>query len=51
MNSRRRIFAKEYLVDMNATQAAIRVGYSEMNASKIGPELLGKTRLKEAKGC
>ena len=48
MNSRRRIFAKEYLVDMNATQAVIRVGYSEMNASKIGPELLGKTRLKKA---
>jgi len=48
LSSRRRIFAQEYLVDMNATQAAIRAGYSEMNTSKIGPELLGKTRLKKA---
>jgi hypothetical protein len=36
-------FVDEYLVDLNATQAAIRAGYSERNAGKIGPELLGKT--------
>ena len=38
----------EYLIDLNATQAAIRAGYSEKNAHKIGPELIGKTRIAEA---
>ncbi len=38
-------FVEEYLVDLNATQAAIRAGYSARNADKIGPELLGKTRV------
>ncbi len=41
-------FVEEYLIDLNATQAAIRAGYSEKNADKIGPELLGKTRVAEA---
>lgn len=41
-------FVDEYLVDLNATQAAIRAGYSERNAGKIGPELLGKTRVTAA---
>ena len=36
-------FVREYLVDLNATQAAIRAGYSERTASRIGPQLLGKT--------
>lgn len=39
-------FINEYLIDLNATQAAIRAGYSPKNAGKIGPELLGKTRIK-----
>lgn len=38
-------FIREYLIDLNATQAAIRAGYSARNAGKIGPELLGKTRI------
>lgn len=42
------MFVKEYLVDLNATQAAIRAGYSAKNADKIGPELLGKTRVAAA---
>ncbi len=41
-------FVEEYLVDLNATQAAIRTGYSVKNADKIGPELLGKTRVAQA---
>ncbi len=41
-------FVEEYLLDLNATQAAIRAGYSARNADKIGPELLGKTRVAEA---
>lgn len=38
----------EYLVDLNATQAAIRAGYSAKNAGKIGFQLLEKTRIAEA---
>jgi hypothetical protein len=41
-------FVEEYLVDLNATAACIRAGYSERNADKIGPELLGKTRVAKA---
>lgn len=39
------LFIQEYLCDLNATQAAIRSGYSARNAGKIGPELLGQTRI------
>ena len=35
-------FVEEYLVDLNATQAAIRAGYSEDTARKIGSENLSK---------
>jgi phage terminase small subunit len=41
-------FVEEYLIDLNATQAAIRADYSKKNADKIGHELLGKTRVSEA---
>ena len=41
-------FVREYLVDLNATQAAIRAGYSERTASRIGPQLLGKNWVREA---
>lgn len=41
-------FVQEYLVDLNATQAAIRAGYSAKTASRIGPQLLGKTCISEA---
>ncbi len=33
-------FCVEYLVDLNATQAAIRAGYSERTAHSQGPRLL-----------
>ena len=36
-------FVVEYLIDLNATRASIRAGYSAKTASRIGPELLGKT--------
>ena len=36
------LFCKEYLIDLNATQAAIRAGYSEKTAQKIGSENLSK---------
>lgn len=45
MTAKQKRFCDEYLIDLNATQAAIRAGYSEKNADKIGSELLGKTRV------
>jgi len=35
-------FVEEYLIDLNATQAAIRAGYSEKTAKSIGQENLTK---------
>ena len=35
-------FVEEYLVDLNATQAAIRAGYSEKTARSVGSENLAK---------
>jgi len=43
LTPKQEMFVKEYLVDLNATQAAIRAGYSKKTADRIGPELLGKT--------
>lgn len=48
MTQKQRLFVDEYLIDLNATQAAIRAGYSPNNADKIGSELLGKTRVSDA---
>lgn len=42
LNARQTLFVKEYLVDLNATQAAIRAGYSEKTAYSIGEENLKK---------
>jgi len=39
----RRREPEEYLIDLNATQAAIRAGYSAKNADKVGPRLVGKS--------
>ncbi len=41
-------FVQEYLVDLNATQAAIRAGYSEKTAYSIGFENLRKPEIQEA---
>ena len=48
MTPKQKAFVDEYLIDLNATQAAIRAGYSSKNADKIGHELLGKTRVSES---
>lgn len=40
-------FVEEYLVDLNATQAAIRAGYSEKTAEVIGYENLRKPQISE----
>jgi phage terminase small subunit len=42
------LFVQEYLTNFNATQAAIRAGYSARNAGKIGPGLLGESRIQVA---
>jgi len=40
LNEKQARFAREYLVDLNATQAAIRAGYSEKTAHVQGSRLL-----------
>lgn len=40
LNDKQRLFYKEYLVDSNATQAAIRAGYSKKTAYSQGQRLL-----------
>lgn len=40
LTDKQEIFAKEYIVDLNATQAAIRAGYSENTAKQQGSRLL-----------
>lgn len=40
--SKRQVFAKEYLLDHNATRAAIRAGYSAHTAKQQGSRLLTK---------
>lgn len=42
MTEKQKRFADEYLVDLNATQAAIRAGYSENTARQIGQQNLTK---------
>ena len=41
-------FVREYMIDLNATQAAIRAGYSEKTANRIGAENLSKPVIQEA---
>lgn len=51
MTKKQKRFVEEYLIDLNATQAAIRAGYKAGNAqraSEIGSELLQKTPVSEA---
>ena len=47
LNARQSLFIGEYLVDLNATAAAIRAGYSEDTAYSIGHELLKKGDIKQ----
>lgn len=41
-------FVRQYLIDLNATQAAIRAGYSERRAMEIGYQQLQKTTVRSA---
>lgn len=46
MTDKQKRFCDEYLIDCNATQAAIRAGYSPKTAYSIGEENLKKPELK-----
>ena len=47
LTDRQKMFCKEYIVDLNATQACIRAGYSEKTAKQIGSENLSKPYLQD----
>jgi len=47
LTEKQRAFCEEYLVDLNATQAAIRAGYSEATAKEIGFENLTKPHIQD----
>lgn len=51
LTARQQRFVEEYLIDLNATQAAIRAGYSKKTASSIAIENLGKPNIQEAVGA
>ena len=46
MTEKQKRFCDEYLIDLNATQAAIRAGYSERTANRIASENLSKPDIK-----
>ena len=50
LNKRQRRFVAEYLIDLNATQAAIRAGYSKHTAGSQGFDLLRKPEIQAAVG-
>lgn len=45
LTDKQKAFVQEYLLDLNATQAAIRAGYSENTASETGYENLRKPQI------
>ena len=47
LTKKQEMFCKEYLKDLNATQAAIRAGYSKKTADRIGHENLKKLDISE----
>lgn len=48
MTDKQQFFVQEYLKDFNATQAAIRAGYSKKTAGAIGAENLTKPEIQQA---
>lgn len=48
MTPKQQRFVEEYLIDLNATQAAIRAGYKEDSAGAVGHENLKKPEIAEA---
>ena len=48
LTDKQSMFVKEYLIDLNATQAAIRCGYSDKTAKQQGSRLLTIVDIAEA---
>lgn len=48
LTDKQKKFVEEYLIDLNATQACIRAGYSPKTAMEQGYQLLQKTSVQEA---
>lgn len=48
LTPKQRRFVEEYLVDLNATAAALRAGYSAKTAAQVGYQLLQKPAVQEA---
>ena len=48
LNAKKNRFVEEYPVDLNATQAAIRAGYSKKTAYSIGQRLLKDVEIQDA---
>ena len=46
MTKKQKLFVEEYLIDLNATQAAIRAGYSSETAGSIENEHLKKPEIR-----
>ena len=42
LNAKQEAFCREYIIDLNATQAAIRAGYSERTANRTASEIMSK---------
>lgn len=47
LTDKQEMFCKEYMVDFNGTQAAIKAGYSEKTARQIGSDNLSKVDIQE----
>ena len=47
LTEKERIFADEYIKTTNATQSAIKAGYSEKSASSKGSQLLRKVKVRQ----
>ncbi|MGN1318413.1 MAG: terminase small subunit [Lachnospirales bacterium] len=47
LTAKQKRFCEEYIIDCNATQAAIRAGYSELSARQMGTENLSKPSIRE----
>jgi phage terminase small subunit len=48
LNEKQRRFVDEYLIDLNATQAAVRAGYSAKTADVQGSRMLGNVKVQQA---
>lgn len=51
LSAKQQCFVDEYLIDLNATQAAIRAGYSPKTATAIASENLSKPSISAAIAC